>query len=214
MLHSFPSLPPVGGASLAQGFFLCCQVRGQAHTLRLDAGQLGHLDRQRVNVHPIQGALGDDAAGIGLPLGQFEGSSTAFFAFVHPDDRAAVQAASDAAGTAAHPYDIEHRIVRPDGEVRWCVGTAAATLDKSGRVIHVSGVTVATLSGVRGTISARNYALCCGGIENARLLLLGSPHAPAGLGNGHDLVGRYFMEHLRAVAATPGAIGSQNAKPR
>jgi len=28
------------------------------------------------------------------------------------------------------------------GEIRWCVGTAAATVDKAGRVIRVSGVTV------------------------------------------------------------------------
>src|SRR3979490_1276059 len=31
---------------------------------------------------------------------------------------------------------------RPDGEVRWCVGPAAATVDKGGRVRRVSGVTV------------------------------------------------------------------------
>ena len=39
-------------------------------------------------------------------------------------------------------YEAEFRINRPDGEVRWCVGTAAATVDKAGRVVRVSGVTV------------------------------------------------------------------------
>jgi two-component sensor histidine kinase len=39
-------------------------------------------------------------------------------------------------------YEAEFRIIRPDGEIRWCVGTAAATVDKGGRVIRVSGVTV------------------------------------------------------------------------
>ena len=34
-----------------------------------------------------------------------------------------------------------------------------------------------------------------GGIENARMLLLPNPGAPAGLGNPYGLVGRYFMEH-------------------
>ena len=32
--------------------------------------------------------------------------------------------------------------MRPNGEVRWCAGTAAASTDKDGRVIRVSGVTV------------------------------------------------------------------------
>ncbi len=39
-------------------------------------------------------------------------------------------------------YEAEFRIMRPDGEVRWCVGTAAATLDRPASVIRVSGVTV------------------------------------------------------------------------
>ena len=46
----------------------------------------------------------------GVPLGEFEGTSDAFFAFVHPDDRDAVHAASDAAvadGTA-----VRHRASR------------------------------------------------------------------------------------------------------
>jgi PAS domain S-box-containing protein len=39
-------------------------------------------------------------------------------------------------------YETEFRIRRPDGGVRWCVGTAAATLDEDGRVVRVSGVTI------------------------------------------------------------------------
>ena len=55
----------------------------------------------------------------GVPPGQFAGSNAAFFEFVHPDDRAAVRAAGAAAETGSRPYDIEHRVVRPDGAVRW-----------------------------------------------------------------------------------------------
>jgi two-component sensor histidine kinase/CheY-like chemotaxis protein len=39
-------------------------------------------------------------------------------------------------------YETEFRLKRPDGEVRWCVGTAVATIDRNGRVVRVSGVTV------------------------------------------------------------------------
>ncbi len=50
-------------------------------------------------------------------------------------------------------------------------------------------------------IRARAYALCCGGIENPRLLLNFASQAPQGIGNGADLVGRYFCEHPHFVLA-------------
>jgi choline dehydrogenase-like flavoprotein len=44
-------------------------------------------------------------------------------------------------------------------------------------------------------VRARAFALCTGGIENPRLLLNFTSQKPAGIGNDHDLVGRYFCEH-------------------
>ncbi len=48
----------------------------------------------------------------------------------------------------------------------------------------------------KGIVKARHYVLACGGIENARLLLASNDVAAAGVGNGKDLVGRFFMDHL------------------
>jgi choline dehydrogenase-like flavoprotein len=62
---------------------------------------------------------------------------------------------------------------------------------------HVEYVDVRSLSGRRGKVMARAYVLSCGGIENPRLLLLSDGVDPRGVGNAYDLVGRYFMEHLR-----------------
>jgi choline dehydrogenase-like flavoprotein len=42
---------------------------------------------------------------------------------------------------------------------------------------------------------ARAYVLAVGGIEVPRILLLSNRYSPAGLGNEHDLVGRFFMDH-------------------
>jgi len=61
---------------------------------------------------------------------------------LHPDDFDELLEATDNFNKGVRSYETEFRIVRPDGEIRWCAGTAAATLDKSGRVIRVSGVTV------------------------------------------------------------------------
>ena len=45
-------------------------------------------------------------------------------------------------------------------------------------------------------VVAKVFILATGGIENARLLLLSNKTLNVGLGNQHDLVGRFFMEHL------------------
>ena len=60
---------------------------------------------------------------------------------------------------------------------------------------HIEQVDVKTLKGKTFTVKARTYVLACGGIDNARLLLLSDTVNPAGLCNSNDLVGRYFMEH-------------------
>jgi two-component sensor histidine kinase/CheY-like chemotaxis protein len=40
------------------------------------------------------------------------------------------------------PHQAEFRVRRPNGEVRWCASTAAATRDRAGRVVRISGVTM------------------------------------------------------------------------
>jgi choline dehydrogenase-like flavoprotein len=45
------------------------------------------------------------------------------------------------------------------------------------------------------TVRAKHVALCLGAVENARFLLNANRQISAGIGNQHDLVGRYFSEH-------------------
>jgi choline dehydrogenase-like flavoprotein len=54
---------------------------------------------------------------------------------------------------------------------------------------------VATLAGTRFTASAKQFVLATGAIENARLLLLSNATQAAGIGNDHDQVGRYLIDH-------------------
>jgi len=74
-----------------------------------------------------------------------------------------------------------------------------AIRDEDGRI---SAVTARALSGAHVTVQARAFVLCCGGIENARLLLANPIGAPGAHGNRHDQIGRYFMQHLRGPIAT------------
>lgn len=73
----------------------------------------------------------------------------------------------------------------------------ATEIQTNDTATHVTGVLIKTLNGKRVTISARSIVLAAGGIENARLLLLSNQIQKTGLGNGRDLVGRYFMDHPR-----------------
>ncbi len=52
-----------------------------------------------------------------------------------------------------------------------------------------------SLDGHAVTIRARYFVVCCGGIETARLLLISDSVEKQGIGNGHDVVGRYFGDH-------------------
>jgi two-component sensor histidine kinase/CheY-like chemotaxis protein len=61
---------------------------------------------------------------------------------LHADDVDELRKAIAQFNRGARSYEAEFRINRQDGEVRWCVGTAAATVDNRGRVVRVSGVTV------------------------------------------------------------------------
>ncbi len=99
-------------------------------------------------------------------------------------------------------YDLESA-----GNVRvmlWANAVNLATED--GRAVQT--VQARTLTGVGITVRARAFVLACGGLENPRLLLASTDADPAGVGNRHDQVGRYFAEHLR-VAAGFGVIDTR-----
>lgn len=44
-------------------------------------------------------------------------------------------------------------------------------------------------------VAAKRFVLACGGFENARVMLISNRQQPAGLGNAHDVVGRYYHDH-------------------
>jgi choline dehydrogenase-like flavoprotein len=67
-------------------------------------------------------------------------------------------------------------------------------------VRQVRSVHARTLTGKRLAVRARFVVLACGGIENARVLLACNRQRSTGLGNGEDLVGRYFMDHPRLLS--------------
>jgi choline dehydrogenase-like flavoprotein len=64
---------------------------------------------------------------------------------------------------------------------------------------RVGAIEVRSLAGNRATVRARAVVLCAGGIETARLLLANRRQHTNGIGNQHDLVGRFFQDHPNAM---------------
>ena len=65
----------------------------------------------------------------------------------------------------------------------------------------IEAITVRSLNDISMTIKARAFALCCGGIENVRLLLNAPQHIQRRV-NEFDNLGRYFAQHPRGCIAT------------
>lgn len=67
---------------------------------------------------------------------------------------------------------------------------------------------VKTLDGKALTVAARAYVLATGGLEVPRLLLNSPGVSGNGLGNAHDVVGRYYMSHIAGTIGTLDLSGA------
>lgn len=73
---------------------------------------------------------------------------------------------------------------------------------QAGAARCVGPAEVRTLGGSVLTVTARTYVLATGGLEVPRLLLNSPGVSGRGLGNAHDVVGRYYMSHLAGTIGT------------
>ncbi|MEO5364871.1 MAG: PAS domain S-box protein [Magnetococcus sp. WYHC-3] len=76
----------------------------------------------------------------GMTPGTFAKTYDAFLAAVHPDDRQYLTRMVDRAIQENANYDIDHRIVGSDGEIRWMAETGKVIRDDKGQVIRMLGV--------------------------------------------------------------------------
>ena len=76
----------------------------------------------------------------GYPNGELETSFDNFINAVHPDDREAVVEAITRAVKDDAPYEIEHRVVWPDGTVRWLLERGAVHRSPDGEPLQMLGV--------------------------------------------------------------------------
>ncbi|MGF7236215.1 MAG: GMC oxidoreductase [Frankia sp.] len=90
----------------------------------------------------------------------------------------------------------------------------ATHIDTNAEGTAVEAVEVAAPGGRRTRIRAKAFILATGGLENARLLLASNRIWPAGVGNGHDLVGRFLMDHPGGVIASVPPAAARRLRSR
>ncbi|MDB5512964.1 MAG: multi-sensor hybrid histidine kinase [Enterovirga sp.] len=77
----------------------------------------------------------------GVDPAEFEPTAANVDSLIHPEDRESIRTVALEAAVSGRYRDREFRVRRPDGNLRWCMASAAATLDEAGRPVRLSGVT-------------------------------------------------------------------------
>lgn len=75
----------------------------------------------------------------GLNPTQGEPNQTEFLQIIHPDDRAWMEAQLEQAITQITPFNVEYRIIRPDGSVRYIESKAEIAYDAQGQPVKLLG---------------------------------------------------------------------------
>lgn len=76
----------------------------------------------------------------GREPGAMETSYEAFLAAIHPDDRQRVENAVSICVETGEDYDIEHRVLWPDGTVHWLHEAGGVVYDDNGRAVQMLGI--------------------------------------------------------------------------
>ncbi len=150
----------------------------------------------------------------GRPCDYLYQSRAAWAESIHPEDRERITAAAN-----EHPvsgaFDVEYRIVRPDGEVRWIRDQGFPVRDDDGRIYRIAGIAEDITSNkkleelLRHSQKMEAIGLLAGGVAhdfnnmltvihgNATLLLEGDPKGPT-----HEYIDEILQASDRATVLT------------
>ncbi|RYZ78852.1 MAG: PAS domain S-box protein, partial [Proteobacteria bacterium] len=108
--------------------------------LALDASEIGFWDWDMVSgrVQMSETML----ESWGLPASYAQTPFLSANAFIHPDDRQRLSDVIAHSSTTGEPYDIEHRVVRPDGKEIWVHGKGQILFNKAGVAVRLTGTSI------------------------------------------------------------------------
>jgi len=112
----------------------------QGRSLALAAGQMGSWDWD-VGADEWRWDEGQHRI-FGVEPRKFKITADNIRALIHPDDRDALKKIAQGMAGGTRTQQTEFRVLRASGEIRWCIGTAAASVDGAGKILRISGVTI------------------------------------------------------------------------
>jgi PAS domain S-box-containing protein len=112
----------------------------QRRSVALAAGQMGSWDWDLENGECVWDA--GQYRIFGVDRGDFELTYTNIRPLIQAEDLQRIEGLVAGGIADKATFQTEARIIRPNGEMRWCICAAGMTLNAEGRVIRVSGVTV------------------------------------------------------------------------
>jgi len=104
------------------------------------AQKIAHLGSWEVDLADNRLEWSDQVLEIfGIRREDFAGTEEAFYAFIHPDDLEWFLEQRAHWLDTGGEFDVEHRIVRPDGEIRWVREQAQIITDEDGEPVFTTG---------------------------------------------------------------------------
>jgi choline dehydrogenase-like flavoprotein len=92
-----------------------------------------------------------------------------------------------------------YRTVKNSKNITLYINSNVVNLQLNESLSRAVRLDVACLNGVRYRVKPKKVVLACGGLENTRILMASDKQMPQGIGNHNGLLGRYYMDHPRAV---------------
>ena len=105
--------------------------------LAMEAAHMGSWDSNLLTGELVWSDL--VAPLFGLAPEDFEGTREAFYGYVHPEDREMVRSAVRRTTKERVDFEVEHRVVWPDGTIRWLGNKGRVFGDTAGQSVHMIG---------------------------------------------------------------------------
>ena len=144
-VDTFSDLPRIGERVLREWRHIIerklAEVALRKSELRLNEAQrVAHVGSWELDVITHELWWSDETYCIfGYAKGEFGNTMEAFFETIHSDDQKFMQKVTEASWYDEKPFDADHRIILPNGEVRMVHEQAEVTFDESGQPIKMIG---------------------------------------------------------------------------